>query len=429
MLLTPIASPIAGQASGTLEAGGTGSELSGINPALVPTQHLPLVPPGARPTSILATNTPVIASIGATPTPVPTQLAVLPTATATATIPPTAIPTEIPAPVSFQAVGYNFVKQTWNTCGPANLTQVLNYMGWSGTKDQVISYLKPSTEDRNVSPWEMVNYVNEYLNKERGIPLRALMRVGGNLNLVKRLVANKFGVILEKGYFVAGEGWMGHYLTIEGYDDTTGTFNVLDTYLGRRAEKYQDVDSRWQQFNRIFIVIYSQEREAELARLMGGHQDVAYAINYALSKAKEEASTQPDNPYAWFNLGSNFTLLRDYQNAVRAFDKALNVGAGLPWRMLWYQFTMYEAYYNAGQYQQLKSLTEVTLGTSPDLEESHYWRGMALAALGETEAAQNAFRRHSVSIRASRQPRIALRNYETAHSARRCSPYQGGGGA
>ncbi|PJF43291.1 MAG: hypothetical protein CUN50_00915 [Candidatus Thermofonsia Clade 1 bacterium] len=387
LLATVPASPTA-ELGGALQAGGNAENI-----ASAPTRRLPNTP-SRGPTSVLVTNTPVIAARAATPTPFPTlPLVTLPTATTTPTLPPSPVPTEVPIPVAWQGQGFRFVQQTWNTCGPANLTQVLYYMGLNIAKDEVTRYLKPSTEDRNVSPWEMVNYVNEHLNKERGIPLKALMRVGGDLSLIKRLVANGFGVILEKGYFVAGEGWMGHYLTIQGYDDARSEFHVLDTYRGARWESYRDIDERWQQFNRLYIVVYPAERERELAILLGAHQDVTYSIQYALSRAKEEASLQPDNPFAWFNMGSSYVLLRDYRNAVRAFDRARSVGSGLPWRMLWYQFTMYEAYYYAGQYNEVIALADATLGTSSDLEESHYWRGMALAAQGNFEEAQRAFRR------------------------------------
>lgn len=346
------------------------------------------------PTSILATDTPVLAPLLATPTLIPTRAAaLLPSPTTTATLPPPPIATQIPAPPSYQAVGYKFVKQTWNTCGPANLTQALNYMGWPGSKEQVIDYLKPTTEDRNVSPWEMVNYVNEYLNKEKAI--KAIMRYGGDMNLLKRLVSNGFGVIIEKGYFVAGEGWMGHYLTLQGYDDSRGQMHGLDTYLGDRWEDYSELDTRWQQFNRVFLVLYPADRDRELASVLGPYHDVNYGYRMALSRAREEASEAPDNPYTWFNLGTSYTLLGDFSRAADAFDRARDnrAGDGLPWRMLWYQFAPYEAYYNDGQYNEVLSLAEATLNTSADLEESHYWRGMALAALDDTNGAARAFQK------------------------------------
>ena len=89
--------------------------------------------------------------------------------------------------------------------------------------------------------------------------------------MIKRLVTNKFAVILETGYVVAGEGWMGHYLTVVGYDDGQREFHGLDTYLGDDKdnlgirEKYDDLDQRWQQFDRVYIVVYTKDREPELA--------------------------------------------------------------------------------------------------------------------------------------------------------------------
>lgn len=414
LLASPVASPTAPNAgdaaSGSLAVGGdqfsmAGSDAQTTPQGGMPTEPVSVVPmptgaPSATPiaparpaaTSALATVTPVLAPLLASPTPPPT-FGPQPTATPTPTLPAPPTPTDIPIPASWQATGYRFVQQQWNTCGPANLTQTLNYLGWGGRQSDIIQALRPNTEDRNVSPWEMVSFVNDNLNMQQGVPLKALMRVGGTLDLVKQLVSNNFGVILEKGYNLRDEGWLGHYLTVQGYDDLRGEIHGLDTYLGDRWESYAELDRRWQMFNRLFIVVYPADREQELARVLGPHRDVTYSIQYALSTATEEASSTPDNPYAWFNLGSSYTMLRDYQRAATAFDQAFNVGGGLPPRMLWYQFTPYEAYYFNGDYAQVLALTQATLGTSNDLEESHYWRGMALAAQGDYDGAGRSFER------------------------------------
>ncbi len=205
-------------------------------------------------------------------------------------------------------------------------------------------------------------------------------------------------MILEKGYWVANEGWMGHYLTIIGYDDNQGLLHGLDTYLGDGedklglAEKYQAIDELWQQFNRQYIVVYPVEREGELATLLGPQADLSYNVQYALSKAREEASSDPGNPFAWFNLGSSYVMLGQYKEGTLAFDRARNVGAQLPWRMLWYQFTPYEAYYNVGNYAEVLALAQATLGTTLYVEETYYWQGMALAAQGRTAKAIEAFK-------------------------------------
>jgi hypothetical protein len=380
LLATSVTSPTAVlPANGSLAIGG--------DP--VTNTPAPLVP---APTSLLATNTPVLAPVTPKPT-VKVTLAVQPTPTAVPTIPPPPPPTAAPAPSSYQINGYKHEIQQWNTCGPANLTQTLHLLGWSGKQEQVTDYVKPNREDRNVSPWELVKFVNDNLQGQGGLPFKAIWRVGGDLNLIKRLVASNFAVVLEKGSFVQGEGWMGHYLTIQGYDDAQGEFHTLDTWLGDRWEKYDDVDQRWEQFNRLYIVVFPLERERELAVLLGPNADEASSVQSALNKAREEANMKPDDHFAWFNLGTNYVMLHDYKSAVKAYDMAFTVGGGLPFRMLWYQFGPYEAYYNMGDFGQVIALAEATLGTSSDLEESHYWRGMALAAQGDTNGAAGAFER------------------------------------
>ena len=73
---------------------------------------------------------------------------------------------------------------------------------------------KRQPEDRNVSPWQIADYVNEQLTG-----FKALARSGGDLDMIKRFLAAGFPVVIEKGYELPDSGWWGHYLTIYGYDD------------------------------------------------------------------------------------------------------------------------------------------------------------------------------------------------------------------
>ncbi len=343
-------------------------------------------------TPIPPTNTPQADSSNITPTPVinftsePSQQE----ATQIPTIAPTS--TLEPVPVNFHNSSFKLVPQHWNDCGPANLTQALVYYGWAGTQEDAASYLKPNPADKNVSPWQMVDFVN----KKTGV--KALWRVSGDLNLVKRLVANKFAVIMETGYDVAGEGWMGHYLTVIGYDDNQNILYGMDTYLldgkdhqGYR-EQYDDIDRRWQAFNRTYIVVYTEDRIGELAAILGPDADLNYNYEHARSVARYDASLQPNNAFAWFNLGSSLVLLHRYKEAVVAFDQAQNVN-GLPDRFLWYQFTPYEAYYNTGNYANVLALVQSALNSTLDVEETYYWKAMAEAAMGQTASAEADFQR------------------------------------
>lgn len=377
-LLAPVASPTLAVVLSPTSAAGliSGGASQPANVAQVPS-----------PTPILATNTPVFATAFPTPT-----------GQATATIPPTATaivpPTDVPLPAKFYLEGVTLVHQGWNGCGPANLTQTLKYYNWTGAKENAEAYLKPNREAKNVSPWQMVNFVNE---THPVTDVQALFRVGGDLKLLKLLLSEKFAVIVEKGSYVVDEGWMGHYLTLVGFDDIKHQIIGMDTWLGDgpdhkgRPMDYDEFDTFWQEFNRLFIVVYPVSRVRELSALLGPYADLNSATTLALSKAKLEASLHPDNRYTWFNMGTSYNMLGDYKDAIIAYNKAFSI-EGMPFRMLWYQFGPFEANYNVGNFSEVLLLAQTNLQTTPYVTETFYWQGMALAALGDKTKAIASFK-------------------------------------
>ncbi len=89
-------------------------------------------------------------------------------------------------PGAARLYGFTVVKQTWNNCGPANITMALSYYGWTQGQEVAQAYLRPDKEDKNVSPNEIVSFVNE----ETGV--RALTRIGGTMDLLKGLPGEQF---------------------------------------------------------------------------------------------------------------------------------------------------------------------------------------------------------------------------------------------
>lgn len=346
-----------------------------IIPTIVPVNTA--IPPTALPTNTQPAPSPVIAQ-AATLVPSPTV--------------PTPRPsiTPYPIPEKVRLAGLHWEPQGWNNCGPANLVQVLRYYGWIGTQAQIAAALKPNKNDKNVSPWEMVRYVN-LVSKPK---LKALNRAAGDLTLIKRLVAAKFAVITESGFYDPdnpSEGWIGHYLTITAYDDAAGVLTRLDTFKNEHSDKYEVFDGLWQNFNRQYIVIYPPEREAEVAAILGPDMDLHYNAQHSLDLARTETNANKNDPFAWFNLGTSFTLLGQYAQAATAYDQAFNVGGGLlPYRVIWYQFWPFEAYYKAGRYSDVLRLVNANLATTIDVEESYYWRGMVEAASRDTRDMQRA---------------------------------------
>ncbi|GAB4509394.1 MAG: hypothetical protein OHK0046_04300 [Anaerolineae bacterium] len=293
---------------------------------------------------------------------------------------------------SVRNFGFRRIKQGWNDCGPANISMALSYYGWTRDADYAASYLKPNDEDKNVSPWELVNFVEEQTDVE------ALYRVGGDLDLLRTLISNEFPVIIERSHMFEGYEWLGHYQTLAGYDDSQRVFYVYDSFLESTTpddeivlERYDELDRAWQDFNRTFIVVYDPTRENQLMNLLGTRATTESAAEHALVVAQTEARANPQDAFAWLNLGTSLTLLERYREASNAFDQAIELG--LPWRVLWYQFAPYEALYNDGRYNEILFYVESNLENGGEyVEETYYWQGRALAALGETQAAATAFR-------------------------------------
>ena len=331
-----------------------------------------------------------------TPTIAPTETAVTQAGTV-AQVAPTVAPIQGTLqsaaqvrPVSKVLGGFTYVKQTWNNCGPANITMALSYYGWRQGQEVAAAYLKPSKEDKNVNPGELVSFVNE----ESGV--RALTRIGGSMELLKEFIANGFPVIIESVLDAEAYDWIGHYETIVGYDDSTGVFYIYDSYVGvgagsGRTDPYSDFDRSWQNFNRTFVVLYKQEDETRVRDLLGPLADPTKAAEIAAETARQEALANPANGFAWFNLGSSLTRLGQYDRAAAAFDKARQIG--VPWRITLYQFGPFEAYYEVGRYDDVMALVQSNLNNGGQyVEETHYWKGKVLEAQGQNQQALEAFR-------------------------------------
>ncbi len=283
--------------------------------------------------------------------------------------------------------GAAYHAQAWNNCGPATLTSALSSFGYANDQFRAANFLKPDREDKNVSPWQMADFVNTQVPE---IPVYALVRHGGSLDTLKTLVSQDFPVIIEKGYDPEpGDlGWMGHYLFIKGYDDSVSVFITNDSYIAEDVNyNYDYIQTYWQHFNYLYLVLYTSDREAELLALLGDDADETQNLRNALVKARDEAAANPEDAFAWFNMGTNLVLLEEYERAAIAYDQAFNVG--LPWRMLWYQFGPFEAYNAMGRYNDtiLYAQRNLNDGGGHYVEETFYFAGVAREGLGETQRA------------------------------------------
>jgi tetratricopeptide (TPR) repeat protein len=303
----------------------------------------------------------------------------------------------------------------WNYCGPTNFAMALSFWGWGGNRDVVGSAVMPANNldskgmprnvDKNVMPYEFQDFISG------NVPgITSIMRYGGDINVVRRLLAAGYPVVAEKGYYEADSsgkvGWMGHYQFITGYNDATREVIVQDTYLDGPDFhiSYDDFMEGWRSFNFVFVVVYPANNEREIMALLGPLSDQYAAARHALEMAEADSQSLDgiDRFFAWFNLGTSHVALQEYADAAAAYDNAFQLYAQLkdsdstrPYRIMWYQTGPYWAYYYTARYLDVISLANTTLKVTiaaPVLEESLLWRARAYYMTGQTQPAINDYR-------------------------------------
>ena len=333
-----------------------------------------------------------------TPTPAPSLTAegLMATAQPSAATPtitqtplPTLTPTQIPG--SARLTPPKWEKQEVNNCGPATLSMFMHFYNWEGDQSTISDSIKPKREDRNVNVEELVSYVN---TESPGLEIQ--YRVGGDIDTLKRLIAAGYPVMIEEAFLMAESYWMnddrwsGHYLLLTGYDDELKTFTVQDAFVGANQKlPYQAIDEPWRFFNRVYIMLYPPEDRPIIQSILGDQWDANTNREHALALAQKEIDADPTDSYAWFNLGTNLVYFEKYSQAAKAYDEARK--AGLPQRMLRYQFGPFFAYFHTGRNDDLIALTEYALKITPNSEEAMLWQGWALYRKGNRDEAVKLF--------------------------------------
>jgi tetratricopeptide (TPR) repeat protein len=269
----------------------------------------------------------------------------------------------------------------------------LRYYGWEGDQFDISDVIKPEPPDRNVNIEELAHFSRNYAGW-----LITQYRVAGDIHLLKTFVANGIPVMIEEGdelereWHPNDDKWAGHFLLITGYDDARQIFYAQDSLRqSDREVTYTNTDARWKTFNRVYILVYLPQQEDTVKAILGPQWDVDGNRQYALDVAQSEIDANPEDSFAWFNLGSNLVYFERYAEAADAYDEARRIG--LPQRMFRYQFGPFHAYYHSGRTDDLMALVEYALTVTPNSEEAWLWRGWGLLRQGDRDGAIKAFRR------------------------------------
>lgn len=317
-----------------------------------------------------------------------------PTSTFSAMPAPTATPTPQPTAPSVELTGLSHMWQTWNNCGPATLAMALSYFGLELDQTDIEPEVRPNPEDKHAGTEEMAAFA-----RERGF--RVLLRVNGDAHRLRLLLSNDLPVMVATWVEEEEGDGLGHYRLLTGYDHAAREWIVYDSYISTGVDPdepyrgirmtYEEMDKGWGVYNRLHLIIYPPEKESIVRSILGPDYDADVMWRRSLQASQEAVEERPEDPFAWFNLGTSLVAAEEFTQAARAYDQARTIG--LPWRMLWYQFGPFEAYYYAGRYEELISLARATLDVTVHVEEVHYWLGMGLLETGDVEGARKAFRR------------------------------------
>ena len=290
------------------------------------------------------------------------------TLVSTYTPPPEETSTSTPLPI-YQPIanqvyldGYRHEWQDWNNCGPATLSTYLSFHGHLVGQETTAPELKPNERDKNVNPEEIVTYV-----EKRFPDLNVALFYNGDLARLKLLLSNGLPVMLVTWLEESPNDGMGHYRFLVGYDQRTGEWIVSDSFVSEGIEgPYEGIRIANAEFYRLwsiqdrgYILIYTDEKNEIVDAIVGEDMEWSSMLERAIESYQSEILENPADPFAWHTLGELLMELDRPAQAAQAYDQARAIG--LPWRMFWYNFQIYEAYYRLGRHQDVVELAEATI--------------------------------------------------------------------
>jgi tetratricopeptide (TPR) repeat protein len=276
--------------------------------------------------------------------------------------------------------GAKWVPQTFNNCGPATTSMVLQYFGFTVDQNETKSHLRSNSDDKNV----FTDEIAKYLKTDYGIDSKLLY--GGDIQLLKKLLANGFYIVIEDWLHPNED--IGHTTIIRGFDDEQGVLIADDSYIGvnitypyEQFMKYQ-----WKPFNYEYLPVYKSDSSELLQEIIGEAWDTKVMYQQTAQAARNDIAKNDKDMYAWFNLGTSLYALELYGEARQAFEKSRAIG--WPKRMLWYQIEPIQTYNSLAEYQKAIELADIALSSNDSFAEMHLEKAIAYKGLGKKQEAR-----------------------------------------
>lgn len=291
----------------------------------------------------------------------------------------------IPAPDSHYLQGIRHEFQRLNNCGPVTTNMVLGYYGVDLTQDYTAGKLRPNPLDVSVSTIEMVTFADvEY-------GFAGHVGWGGNMQLLENLIANGIPVIVLQPLDPTSD--INHFRLVHGYDRKNQTVTVSDSYLGRNLVwSYEYFRGLWDQRGYSYTLIHPKKDQALVNAITERYQDDEETRRRdGLIRVQKFVDSEPNNPWAWLQLGQTLYRRDRYQEALKAWNRANELG--LPEKALWYAPWPAQLMNEVGRYAEARELASTVLANNPGSSEMYYERARAAQEMGDMRAAREDLER------------------------------------
>ena len=244
-------------------------------------------------------------------------LSVLSVAAAPAPDPEVAAPavndvTPRPAPAAYFMGQLKHSVQTLNNCGPASVVSAMSFYDIDVSQEEARQVLRPYAASRGMSQHVIPPYVAKF-------GLQAKVRLNGNDDLIKALVANDIPVIVLQ---YISETWrLGHFRVVQGYDDRAGVFYVNDSLLGPNiAISYRSFDSRWDYNWSYYVPIFRPDQAPLVAAILGADWTDKGMYARTIASLEGKMVADPKDWRTWSRLIEAYTGAERYQEALDNLD-------------------------------------------------------------------------------------------------------------
>ena len=152
------------------------------------------------------------------------------------------------------------VRQTYNACGPASLTQVLGYFGINVALADVSRLTRPN-ERAYMTAQAIVDFAPS-------VGMEARLYRGGSLGTVRAAIRARLPLIALQSH-ITSTAVIPHWRVVTGYDDARQEVYLMDPLLGYVLMSYADFTRVWADHQGQFAVMYPPDWRKTVQKVIG----------------------------------------------------------------------------------------------------------------------------------------------------------------